>query len=107
MLPLGINVIGCGPCGKLKTATGATVADLHRLQQKQQVGEVQGNPAGQWARIVVPMYVCLDCTIELKISDQECVNMLAGTEGDISLAEQHERELAETQQQEDPADVQP
>ena len=82
MTPLGINVIGCGPCGKLKTATGATIADLHRLQTKEPTGPVAGNPAGLWARVVIPMYVCLDCTIELQISDRECANLIEATKED-------------------------
>ena len=80
MQPLGINVIGCGVCGSVKTATGATIADFHKLTAKQQTGPAQGNPAGLWARVVVPMYCCIDCTIELKVSDAECVKLVAESE---------------------------
>lgn len=82
MTPLGVNIIGCAICGKLKSATGATIADLHRLQAKEQIGPVAGNPAGLWSRVVIPIYVCLDCTIELQINDRECANLLEATKED-------------------------
>ena len=100
MVPLDIPVIACVVCNTIKTSTGATIADLHKLDMKPSTGPAAGNPAGTWARAVIPVYVCLDCTIELKLSDAECLKMVAEPEG-ISLAERHEMELAEAQQQED------
>ena len=112
MVPLDIPIIPCAICSTLKTATGATIADLHRLDMKQPTGPAAGNPAGTWSRVVLPVYCCLDCTIELKLSDAECLKMVEAEQGPppemvpdgqggvISLAEQHERELAEAQQSE-------
>ena len=82
MTPLGINIIACASCGHLKTATGATIADLHRLSEKPKTGPAQGNPAGMWARIVIPVYVCLDCSVELSLNDAECARMVVASKGE-------------------------